>query len=346
MAEQTANLKLPYILSSQAQKHITHNEALNRLDALVHLVIQQSASSPPGSPEDGDCYAVLSAPTGAWSGRAGRLAFYQDGAWIFIQPQTGWIAWFVDATRQKIWTGDGWENLSDIEESVFTMVGINAAADTTNRLSLNSAASLFNHDGNDHRMKINKAAEADTASLLYQTGFSGRAEMALAGSDDFELKVSADGSTWKTAMKTAPDGVVLFPNRPLVRATYGETSLTPADGALTGFGTLSLNQGGFALGSAVPSGSGDRLVVPVSGIYMVTVNVSSTDAASYSVDAVRNGSASVLTIRDSDSGAPSYSQSATALAVFDAGDWIALSHSGAAELEFGYGKTEILMALM
>jgi hypothetical protein len=344
--EQTTNLQLPYILSSQAQKHITHNEALQRLDALVHLVIQSAANTPPASPVEGECYAVLSSPTGAWTGKAGRVAFYQDGAWIFIVPRPGWIAWFADASLQKIWTGSGWENLADVSEATFPLLGINATADTTNRLSISSAASLFNNAGSGHQMKLNKQATGDTGSLLYQTGFSGRAEIGLAGTDDLEIKVSADGSVWQTAMKTLPDGAVLFPNRPLVRATYGETDLTPTDGTLTGFGTLSLNQGNFALGAAVPSGSGNRLVIPVSGIYLVTVNISSVAAASYAVSAVRNGSTSLLTIRDSDGGTQSYSQSATALASFDAGDWVALSHSGTAEFQFGYGKTEILMALM
>lgn len=346
MAEETTNLKLPYIMSSQAQKHITHNEALQRLDALVHLVIQSGANNPPASPEEGECYAVLSAPTGAWTGKAGRIAFYQDGAWIFIIPRSGWVAWFANAARQRIWTGSGWDNLSDAGEDTVTRLGINATADATNRLSVNSAASLFNHDGHGHQMKINKAASSDTGSILYQSSFSGRAELGLAGSDDLLLKVSADGSSWKTALKTDASGAVLFPNRPIVRATYGETSLTPANGTLTGFGTLSLNQGGFSLGSAVPSGSGSRLVVPVSGIYLITVNVSSAAAAGYSVSAIKNGSTSLLTIRDSDTGSVSYSQSATALAGFDAGDWVALAHSGTAEYQFGYGKTEVLMALM
>ena len=84
----------------------------------------------------------------------------------------------------------------------------------------------------------------------------------------------------------------------------------------------------------------------VTGFYMVTVNVSSTAAASYSVSAAQNGSTSILTIRDSDTGAQSYSQSSTALAYLNAGDWVALSHTGTAAFQFGYGKTEILMALM
>jgi hypothetical protein len=346
MTEQTTNLQLPYIMPSQAQKHITHNEALNRLDALVQLVIQSASNAPPASPDEGDCHAVLSAPTGAWSGKPGRIAFFQDGAWIFITPRIGWIAWFISGARQKIWTGSAWDDLADATGDTLAKLGINATADTTNRLSLNATASLFNHDGHGHQIKLNKAASGDTGSLLYQTGFSGRAEMGLAGSDDFELKVSADGASWKSALKTAAGGAVLFPNRPLVRATLGETSMTPASGTLTGFGALSLSQGGFALGAAVPTGSGSRLVVPVAGIYLVTVNVSSLAAASYLLSAVKNGSTSLLTIRDSDAGAQSYSQSSTALASFAAGDWVALSHMGTAAIEFGYGKTEIVMALM
>jgi hypothetical protein len=33
--DQTENLKIPYILPSQAQKHVTHNEAIKAIDAIV-----------------------------------------------------------------------------------------------------------------------------------------------------------------------------------------------------------------------------------------------------------------------------------------------------------------------
>lgn len=39
MPDKTPNLALPFILPAQAQKHVTHNEALQRLDALVQLVV-------------------------------------------------------------------------------------------------------------------------------------------------------------------------------------------------------------------------------------------------------------------------------------------------------------------
>ena len=35
MSDITTHLLLPYILASQAQKHVTHNEALRLLDAMV-----------------------------------------------------------------------------------------------------------------------------------------------------------------------------------------------------------------------------------------------------------------------------------------------------------------------
>ena len=42
----TPNLGMQYILPSQAQKHVTHNEALRVLDALAQLVVKDTLSAP------------------------------------------------------------------------------------------------------------------------------------------------------------------------------------------------------------------------------------------------------------------------------------------------------------
>ena len=61
----TENLNLPYILPAQAQKHVTHNEAIRALDALLHLaVLSRSATAPPASPVAGVRYIVPSGATG------------------------------------------------------------------------------------------------------------------------------------------------------------------------------------------------------------------------------------------------------------------------------------------
>lgn len=54
MSEETPNLGLPYIMPSQAQKHVTHNEAIRALDALVQIaVMARDLTTPPAEPSDG-----------------------------------------------------------------------------------------------------------------------------------------------------------------------------------------------------------------------------------------------------------------------------------------------------
>jgi hypothetical protein len=86
------------------------------------------------------------------------------------------------------------------EEDPVALVGVNATADTANCLSVSSPGTVLNHDGAGHRLAIKKANSAAIASLLFQDGFSGRAEMRLAGDDNFHVKVSADVTTWKEAL--------------------------------------------------------------------------------------------------------------------------------------------------
>ena len=91
--EETANLKLPFILPSQAQKHVTHNESLQLLDAIVQLgVLDRDLTAPPAEPAEGDRYIIASPATGAWEGREGEIAAFQDGAWNFLSPRPGWRA--------------------------------------------------------------------------------------------------------------------------------------------------------------------------------------------------------------------------------------------------------------
>ena len=290
----TTNLQLPFIAAAQAQKHVTHNEALRGLDAVVQLmVLDKDLAAPPGSPAEGARYIVAGSATGAWAGQEGKIAAWQDGAWAFYSPREGWLAWAADEDSLYICTGSAWTGfavgLGDVvedttpqlgghldanafnigfddatgitddagnEQLVFRKtasavnqigltnaatgnapriaaegndtninlqlrgkgtgcidvdkVGINASADTTNRLAMNSPASLFNHAGNGHQVKVNKNAAGDTASFLFQTNFSGRAEIGTTGDDHFHFKVSPNGSAWTEALVINTAGNVLL----------------------------------------------------------------------------------------------------------------------------------------
>ncbi len=199
MADTSPNLDLPFLIPAQAQKHVTHNEALERLDLLVQLVVQGfEATTPPGTPAEGQIWALGAAPTGDWAGQGGRLAAFLGGGWLFIAPRTGWRAWGQAEAQFRVWRGANWQLLP---MDGLAGLGIGTAHDATNRLAVVSPATLLTHAGAGHQLKINKAAAGDTASLLYQTNWSGRAEMGLAGHDDFSLKVSPDGTTWAEALR-------------------------------------------------------------------------------------------------------------------------------------------------
>ncbi len=196
----TSNLVLPYLAAGQAQKHVTLNESLRMLDAIVQLsVTSRGLATPPASPVHGERYIVAPSPTGAWSGHAGKIAAFQDGGWMPYAAREGWLAWVRDEDKLYAFDGATWVIAGGNTQNQ-PFVGVNATADTTNRLSVSAPATLLNHEGAGHQLKLNKAAAAQTASILFQTGFSGRAEMGTAGDDLFRLKTSADGATWRNAL--------------------------------------------------------------------------------------------------------------------------------------------------
>lgn len=192
----TPRSALPLLAAAQAQKHVTHNEALLQLDALSSArLLDRDLAAPPASPADGDAYLVAAGASGDWTGQSGRIAFAVDGAWRFYAPFAGLMAYVADEAAFLVFDGAAWSALFQN----LAMLGINTTADATNRLAVKSAALLFDNDGAGVQAKLNKHAASDTASLLYQTNYSGRAELGLAGDDNFHCKVSPDGSSWTEA---------------------------------------------------------------------------------------------------------------------------------------------------
>lgn len=233
------NLNLPYILAAQAQKHVTHNEAVLALDCLVQIsVADRDLTAPPAGPIEGQRFIVAANPSGAWAGKAKAIAAFQDGAWLFYTPKEGWLAWVGDEDKLVVFDGSAWILAASgggsgaVSVNPAPLVGVNTTADATNRLSAKSDAVLLSHDdvtpgSGDMRLKLNKSAAAKTSSLLFQSAFSGRAEFGTTGDDNFHVKVSADGAVWREAMVVdRTTGLVSFPS--------GATGVTGST-ALAGF---------------------------------------------------------------------------------------------------------------
>lgn len=209
----TDRLSLPYIAPQQAQRQVTYNTAMAMLDQLVQpVVLDSSLAAPPPGPAPGDAYLVAAGASGAWAGHDGDFATYRDGAWQFRAPAEGWLAYDGAAALLLVRAAGGWQALTDAGGADLPFFGVNMAADSTTRLAVAAAGSLFTHDGDDHRLAIDKAASGDVASLVLQTGFSGRAELGLVGDDDFRLKVSVDGASWLEPLRVArATGAVSLP---------------------------------------------------------------------------------------------------------------------------------------
>ena len=222
----TPNLALPYIAAAQAQKHVTHNEALDRLDGLVQLSVKdRDLTAPPASPAEGDRYIVATGATGAWVGWDGDVALFSAGAWTRLPAREGWRAWVEDEGVLLVFDGMSWIGVTPDALQNLTRLGLGTTADAANPFSaklngaLWTALTAVEGGSGDLRVTLNKETAAGVLSFLLQSGFSGRAELGLLGSDDLTLKVSPDGTTWLDAVSVdRATGIVDQPQSPRFKA--------------------------------------------------------------------------------------------------------------------------------
>lgn len=282
---ETTKLRLPLLAAAQAQKHVTHNEALQRLDALLHLeVLDRHLSAPPAGPADGDRYIVAGGATGAWAGEDGHVAAWQDGAWRFFEPQTGWRAYVRDEAALYVKAESGWAAVGGGGGGALQNVplfGLGTEADADNPFSakigkaLWAAKEVAQGGTGDLRYTFNKEGGANVLSLLFQSGWSGRAEAGLVGDDDFQIKVSSNGATWREALRIA---------RATGRVTFAQGVVPRPWVTLTDAATISID-----------AAAGDRFRVSSSGTRTVAKPTNLADGACFLLRIV-NSAAVTLTL--------------------------------------------------
>jgi hypothetical protein len=102
----TPHLGMPLIAASQSQKHVTHNQAIVILDAIVMLsVIDSTHTTPPGSPAEGDRYKAASGATGVWAAWDLNIALFTNGQWVKLAPRKGWTCFDEATGALTVWTG-------------------------------------------------------------------------------------------------------------------------------------------------------------------------------------------------------------------------------------------------
>lgn len=230
----SARLTLPYVAAGQLQKHVTVNEALARLDALTQtavlsrtVAIEPTDADDPDDPDhpdavqEGDLYILPPGATGpTWGGWSeGDLVRAESGGWVRVPVPVGTVALVRDREELVVREPGGWNPiLRRGQLQNLTRLGLNTEADATNPFAAKVNKVLWTArpqaDGGDGdlRITLNKDTPTDVLSLLFQSGYGGRAEFGLIGDDDLVLKVSNDGATWREAFRIdGDDGRVAFP---------------------------------------------------------------------------------------------------------------------------------------
>lgn len=244
MQERTPRLDLPWLMPAQAQKHVTVNEALARLDVVVQAsVLSRTRSDQPETPPEGEGYLLPAAPQGTdWSLQSeGVLMVFHEGVWTAVEPWAGLTVFVADEAASLVHDGAQWTALSDQVRTLEAIeaLGVGTQADAVNRVAIKSTGVLMSADDagpGDMRLTLNKSDAARTASLVFQSNWSGRAEFGLAGEEAFSIKVSDDGGSWLEALKvSSSDGVVRLSGlRVLSDRLSLSASHTPASAAAAG----------------------------------------------------------------------------------------------------------------
>jgi len=300
MSDATTHLLLPYILAAQAQKHVTHNEALRILDGLVQLsVLDRDLTAPPGSPTDGDRYIVGSGASGDWMGWDLNVALWTDGAWLRLPPRTGWRAWIEDENVLLVYDGSSWIGTTPTALQNLELLGIGTTADAANPVSAKLNAALWTArtvgEGGtgDLFYTMNKEVAGGDLGLTLQTAYVTKALLGLFGSDKFRLAVSADGSSFFDGfIVDNANGIVDQPRLPRFKGYTNFDNYVAVDT----WTKIAINNTEMNDQNAFDAGN-NRFVAPVAGTYLfgasLLYKVNSSTAARMRGRLVLNGTTEI-----------------------------------------------------
>jgi hypothetical protein len=131
----------------------------------------------------------------------------ESGGWTIVEAAEGQIALVLDAGELVVRHDADWVALGarlGVAQAL-TRLGIGTTADASNpfaarlNTALWTALDAASGGTGDLRLTLNKETTGDILSLIFQSGYGGRAELGLVGDDDLRLKVSDNGEVWHEA---------------------------------------------------------------------------------------------------------------------------------------------------
>jgi len=333
MSQSSPRLSLPFIQAAQAQKHVTHNEAVRALDILVQLSFaDDQLSAPPPAPSEGDCYIVAPGGSGAWVAQDGAITAYLDGAWQFHVPRAGWRGYVLARSAMRVFDGSDWQDISPSELQAASLIGLGMNADNSTPFAakLNAAlwSALYSADGGTGSLiqTLNRENSTSDVGFVLQDNFETRALIGAFGDERLRLSVTPDGTNFNDALIIDPaTGIADQPSLPRFKASTNFDNFIAEDVWSTiGINTVEFND------QACFDASTNLFTAPVDGSYLFggSIHFKKHLASAHScIRLIRNGVEVILGSFGRTSG-PHYSLSNTiwcqTMAALTAGDTVAL----------------------
>ena len=206
---------------------------------------------------------------------AGGASFVLNGAYMSILLESDGVS--------------KWTPLANDVNEAFATLGVGTAPDPANPLSVYGASALFN--GANFSFTVNKSAAANVASVIFEDNFSLRAQIGLLNSDQLQIKVSPNGSSYFTGLTfDNATGAPTFGNARTAVADSNYTALTTdrviAFTAITAARSVTL-----PAASAFPSGHA-LVIVDESGAVSATNSITIARSGSDTISGLTNATIS------------------------------------------------------
>lgn len=233
----TPHLGLPLIEAAQAQKHVTHNEAIHLIDALVQMAVKdRDLTAPPGSPVEGDRYLPASGATGAWASWDLNIALFTDGDWTKIVPKKGFLLFVEDEGVLLVWNGAAWVDpaasggyLSVVgETNIASAATCNIGGSATTKVQITGTTTITSFGTVANQLRLVRFAQALTLTYNASTLIlPGAANITTAAGDNCIVTSDASGN-WRVRSYVRASG---FPILPALPSSTTDNALPRHDGA-------------------------------------------------------------------------------------------------------------------
>ena len=190
----TPHLGLTLVEQAQAQKEVTVNMALMRIDALLNSsVVDKDLTAPPSVPAEGDVYIVASPATEEWAGQENAIAYFEQ-VWRFITPNEGMMFWVQGEGMFYVFDGSNWVASGSGGGEGEANTGVNANGDAGGVFKNKSASSLvFNNIVAGSNVSVSGGGASGGDIVISASGDGGGGVMALTGLSDVGLSTVSDG---------------------------------------------------------------------------------------------------------------------------------------------------------